>query len=47
MKLSFEVQRFVYLFNCVPDHKGVEIEIGLQNWESDITLQTYLRSRID
>ncbi len=37
----------VYLFNCVPDHKGVEIEIGLQNWESDITLQTYLRSRID
>ncbi len=37
----------VYLFTCVPDKEGVEIEIGLQNWESDITLQTYLRSRVD
>lgn len=37
----------VYFFACTPDSNGVEIEVGLQNWESDLILKTYLRSRID
>lgn len=37
----------VYYFACVPDEEGVEMEVGLQNWHTDLSVKTYIRGRVD
>lgn len=35
----------VYYAGFETDGKGVKVDIGLQNWHSDLTVQTYIRGR--